>query len=268
MSGLLGYAKRGANALEAYGKSVVTGQAAKRGLMQLNNELKAAESGDPQAAINLSLAFAPITAWHGSPHSFAAFDTSKIGTGEGAQAYGHGLYFAGNPSVGKWYARPNLDTSDPAQIAATYQAAHGDQAASQLAYEARGWDGPQAANALKAIKLLRSKAPLPQAATGHLYKAELSPDEEDLLDWDKPLGEQSPKVQGIVNDLAPGIGNDLTGEDFYKFLGEPESASQILHQSGIPGIKYLDGGSRASGTGTSNYVMFDPSNIKILGNSQ
>ena len=28
--------------------------------------------------------------FHGSPHKFDAFDASKIGTGEGAQAYGHG----------------------------------------------------------------------------------------------------------------------------------------------------------------------------------
>ena len=35
-----------------------------------------------------------ITAYHGSPHDFEQFDTSKIGTGEGAQAYGHGLYMA------------------------------------------------------------------------------------------------------------------------------------------------------------------------------
>ena len=40
-----------------------------------------------------------IVAYHGSPHSFDQFDTSKIGTGEGAQAYGHGLYFAGNEGV-------------------------------------------------------------------------------------------------------------------------------------------------------------------------
>ena len=38
----------------------------------------------------------PITAYHGSPHSFDQFDLSKIGTGEGAQSYGSGLYFAEN----------------------------------------------------------------------------------------------------------------------------------------------------------------------------
>lgn len=31
------------------------------------------------------------------------FDASKIGTGEGAQSYGHGLYLAGDKSVGKYY---------------------------------------------------------------------------------------------------------------------------------------------------------------------
>jgi len=35
-----------------------------------------------------------IKASHGSPHMFDKFDFTKIGTGEGAQAYGHGGYFA------------------------------------------------------------------------------------------------------------------------------------------------------------------------------
>src|SRR5215471_9850062 len=44
-----------------------------------------------------------IRAYHGSPHQFERFDISKIGTGEGAQAYGHGLYFAENPKVAQSY---------------------------------------------------------------------------------------------------------------------------------------------------------------------
>ena len=44
-----------------------------------------------------------IRAYHGSPHDFDKFDLSKIGTGEGAQAYGHGLYFAENEGVAKGY---------------------------------------------------------------------------------------------------------------------------------------------------------------------
>lgn len=41
--------------------------------------------------------------WHGSPHKFDKFDSSKIGTGEGAQAYGHGLYLAESPGVAEYY---------------------------------------------------------------------------------------------------------------------------------------------------------------------
>ncbi len=41
--------------------------------------------------------------FHGSPHLFDEFDAAKIGTGEGAQAYGHGLYFAENPAVAGEY---------------------------------------------------------------------------------------------------------------------------------------------------------------------
>ena len=55
----------------------------------------------------------PATVWHGSPHTFpptaknplGEFDASKIGTGEGAQAYGHGHYTGGARKVGETYKR-------------------------------------------------------------------------------------------------------------------------------------------------------------------
>ena len=43
------------------------------------------------------------TVYHGSPHRFDKFDLSKIGTGEGAQKYGHGLYFADSRDVARSY---------------------------------------------------------------------------------------------------------------------------------------------------------------------
>lgn len=47
---------------------------------------------------------AALTAWHGTPHKILGkFDINKVGTGEGAQAYGHGMYFAENPSVATQY---------------------------------------------------------------------------------------------------------------------------------------------------------------------
>jgi hypothetical protein len=41
--------------------------------------------------------------YHGSPHKWDRPDFSKIGTGEGAQAYGHGMYWAESPGTAKFY---------------------------------------------------------------------------------------------------------------------------------------------------------------------
>lgn len=53
----------------------------------------------------LAEAYNPVgmTVYHGSPHIFERFDLGKIGTGEGAQSYGRGLYMAQSPSVAKDY---------------------------------------------------------------------------------------------------------------------------------------------------------------------
>lgn len=44
-------------------------------------------------------------AYHGSPHKFDKFTTQKMGSGEGAQVYGWGMYFAGNKDVAKFYRK-------------------------------------------------------------------------------------------------------------------------------------------------------------------
>jgi len=41
-------------------------------------------------------------------------------------------------------------------------------------------------------------------------------------------------------------------------------ASSMLQEKGIPGIKYLDQGSRAAGEGSRNFVVFDDKLITIL----
>jgi hypothetical protein len=43
------------------------------------------------------------SAYHGTPHQFDEFSLEAMGTGEGAQAYGWGLYFAGNKSIAEYY---------------------------------------------------------------------------------------------------------------------------------------------------------------------
>ena len=61
-----------------------------------------------------------IIAFHGSGADFDEFKLEKIGTGEGAQAYGHGLYFTDSEAIAKFYrnsvsaidryAEPDFDT--------------------------------------------------------------------------------------------------------------------------------------------------------------
>ena len=60
-----------------------------------------------------------VDAWHGSPHKFAKFATSKIGTGEGAQAFGWGLYFTDKKDIARHYSETlgQFSKSDRKKIA-------------------------------------------------------------------------------------------------------------------------------------------------------
>lgn len=49
------------------------------------------------------ISFSPMMAYHGTPHAFDQFSTEYINTGEGAQAFGWGLYFAQDRGVAKAY---------------------------------------------------------------------------------------------------------------------------------------------------------------------
>lgn len=203
-----------------------------------------------------------INVWHGSPHDFDKFDMSKIGTGEGAQAYGHGLYFADSDAVAKSYQ--SMPSSDPAAYdAGLYKAVYGDDA-----YNAAVMNGdPRTADYLKAEK----DGTLQKG--GYLYQARINANPEDFLDWDKPLSEQSEAVRSGIRDAAPhkfshdaAVSDGLTGESAYKNYiarGGPEDVSS-LRAAGVPGIRYLDGNSRGSGEGSHNYVVFDDSLIDTL----
>ena len=74
------------------------------------------------------------------------------------------------------------------------------------------------------------------------------------------LGATDPQsqVMGLLNPT-----DDLTRANYGKEMRPPQ-ASDVLKQHGIPGIKYLDQGSRTAGEGTRNYVVFDDKLIDIL----
>ena len=209
--------------------------------------------------------------YHGSPHKFDKFDSSKIGTGEGAQAYGHGLYLAENPSVAKAYAEQLSTPSGPSGDVAKYWRANGGEPAFRAFAKDAGLDAREIENAAQGI-----------SNAGNHYKVDL-PDEHiaKMLDWDKPLSQQSKEVQkslaplmdewaGKMQKFNPSAveqyrSGTMEGRLINSALGDgsANSSADALQKAGITGIRYLDGGSRAGGKGTSNYVVF-PSNEGLL----
>jgi hypothetical protein len=194
--------------------------------------------------------------YHGSPHTFDRFDLSKIGTGEGAQAYGHGAYLAENTNTAKNYINAggttwNIDGKKYFATIGKNNNNAGNYASSAL----EKFDGNKelAIKSLSDVGLEKeAKAILKNAKDfgrdeGNLYQARLawgadreatdplSP--EHFLDWDKPLSQQSPMVQKSLNEKWTELNlarqaNGLppaTGDDFHRHLEEisAEQADEI-----------------------------------------
>lgn len=332
------------------------GKMAGRGANALADASVRAITGNPQATAVNALAYArgmapvnPLTVWHGSPHKFDRFDSSKIGTGEGAQAYGHGLYLAESPDVAAGYREalsktPNISyvTKSGSEIVrgdkwhaadiANFMKERGidpktPEGSEWLSSEigARYMGGSDVTRA-DVMKMFRSGVNK-KSEMGALYKVDL-PDEviAKMLDWDKPLSQQAPEVasalKSMVNDVTSGgfdlsrgnrniskafnpttreqvlseiqqnyphlsivdgglvdksghkipedaitewmqnkhgIGYQDAGQlyrDLTHIVGSDAYVSSVLRNNGIPGIRYLDGGSRGAGGGTSNFVIF------------
>ena len=231
--------------------------------------------------------------YHGSPHKFDAFDSSKIGTGEGAQAYGHGLYLAENPSVAKEYAGAlsAARASKPVgnvDLAQAYQSLPNDVPETLLAarrdFRALN-DAGELSRADRKDFLKAVKDNITAAQGGALYKVDL-PDTAiaKMLDWDKPLSQQAPEVMDafgrfmdrygplypdLASELKKGAASTWTGKDAYRAVGglnKNHGSDLLRNEVGLPGIRYLDGGSRGAGVGTSNYVVFpgEEGLLKIL----
>lgn len=275
---------------EAAGLSMPIVAAAKapqiaRGLLSLDDKAMDMARQGVERAMLANGGIQPATVWHGGPHKFDKFDSSKIGTGEGAQAYGHGLYLADAPEVAKDYAK-KLSSAGLAKHALTQSGGQIDDAIAQASQSvqnyqtliAKGGGGDmRRANGMLALaqKKLADLQSMKAGAldeAGNLYKVDL-PDEQiaKMLDWDKPLSQQA-HLLPVVQQARPGymtggLPNDgIGGADAYLALVEKvgeAKAAEMMRKAGIPGIRYLDGGSRGAGTGTSNYVIF-PGNENML----
>lgn len=172
--------------------------------------------------------------WHGSPHQFDKFDSSKIGTGEGAQVYGHGIYVAESPDVARTYRETlspaefkvkgggeyNPDNVQHWAAAELFDAQKAGKSNIDLAREMRARELSLRARKSEwaAIEADKLNAAWKQIATnpkslpelevnmgGALYKVDL-PDERiaKMLDWDKPLSQQPAHVREFFEShVAP-----------------------------------------------------------------
>ncbi len=286
-----------------------------------------------QYAVNTGL-LSPLVAYHGTPYTFDKFDISKVGTGEGAQAYGHGIYFAEAPGIARGYQmalgqkagetttiggkpvevlyeqiqnKANTLPVKEAQIeydkAAMLEKMMLDTPPDELISYAKDIGSDP-----KVIKWLETEIAPKTKFPGAFYKVDI-PDKaiDTFLDWDKPLSEQknviskiTPSLLGLEYKQLPN-GNQAflnsdgkpfgimqkggtkesfenrwkefilmqgSGGDLYKALNQgifdADKTSKALNNAGVKGIRYLDQGSRTKGNGTRNFVVFDPSIVKML----
>jgi hypothetical protein len=223
-------------------------------------------------------------AYHGTAARVDKFSTDYMGTGEGAQAYGWGLYFASKREVADFYRKKLSAGGDytlldgkrwrPPVDAPASESARLDNMAMFMLQQA------QSAAALEVLAKRRDADPavvqrarelLPRVTwepSGQLYEVDIPEDSEMLL-WDKPLSEQPAKVREALKSL-PKYDSYYTGGRFYEAVssewasrGGSKAASEALMAAGVKGIKYLDGDSRGAGDGTFNYVVFSGDDVAI-----
>ena len=138
------------------------------------------------------------------------------------------------------------------------------------------YEGAHYQRLLRARALLEHGAEVPEMGRGKMYEVAIHATPDQFLDWDKPLSQQSEAVRNLINEhprMGPAVKEWAAREDGKgsavwraadELTKDEARASEALKNAGIPGIRYLDQGSRGAGHGTSNFVVFDPSIIEIL----
>jgi hypothetical protein len=170
-----------------------------------------------------------IKAWHGSPHDFERFSMEKVGTGEGHQAYGHGLYFGGAPETGEFYQKALTHwAATPDHVRDRYYTpgsiVYGYGGLDRVldyrpATESSNWRVvvqrvDKAGNPLERPRTHATEPHLhevnaafaergePLWHPGHLYEVSLATHPTKLLDWDAPLHQQPPDVIEALRSLG------------------------------------------------------------------
>ena len=186
-----------------------------------------------------------VIAFHGSPHSFDKFTTEKIGTGEGVQAFGWGLYFTDLESIARNYADKlaqetsfydasgnkidynNLSDAEQFAIIAVTDPKKKYETTLGIAQEDFN-DNPMQFNKEYLDAVIKFKGA--KKSRGVVYKVSLhkgkTPDQYTWLEWDKPLSES------ILNKIFPELSNSIKKLGIYngKYNSDAELKDLIINE--------------------------------------
>ena len=192
--------------------------------------------------------------FHGSPYTFDRFSLEAVGTGEGAQAFGWGLYFAEQRSIAEFYqdklsAVPaeyrlngqnvdqlyrQADVQRQYDVLEVYESIllHDSPAELQAKYTEEAGYSPEVVQFVAGITPETLKAYDQNGnevdAYGALYQVDI-PENNELLVWDEPVFRQSESViqklraaEQQISEATKGV--TLPGIDINEFL-DPKNVS-------------------------------------------
>jgi hypothetical protein len=203
--------------------------------------------GMPAAAGNfVADEFGGLRLYHGSPHDFDKFSMDKIGTGEGAQAYGHGLYFAENEGVARNY-RDNLSGQQfgtplvSQDVRGWLESAGGDyqKAATEAKAFLSEYGGQMGRDEEKTLREAIALMDKGKQSWGRMYEVDVNANPEDFLDWDAPLSAQPQKVRDWFDSrgITPGFAGNQSGAELLQaengVLGA-EGTTSAMREVGVP----------------------------------
>jgi hypothetical protein len=142
-------------------------------------------------------------------HPLGRFDMSKLGTGEGAQAYGQGLYFAESEDLARGYrdqlTKPRVqraqrllsNSGNDVDLAIENAKKEIDRLKSLDLTPETGSSKRESLISLQEEKIaeLTKLKNTGQMSKGSMYEVNIDATPDDFLDYDKPLSEQSDRVK-------------------------------------------------------------------------
>lgn len=230
-------------------------------------------------------------AYHGSPYTFDHFDLGAIGTGEGAQGHGWGLYFAQDKQIAKTYKDTlshhmygDNDLQFNEEALNKLYSTLSDKAHTEADYDKlsvienilithteddvlNNSDEMFDTEAIKWWKTQRERYLNKEYKESTLFEVDI-PEDDVLLDEKRNINEQPKKVQQAVRKMYRSLGYKtsalkyVTGKEFYDTVaaekGGQKEASEFINEHGIKGITY-DGGNDGK-----CFVVFDDKAIQII----